>query len=138
MTLIKDTSLANVIANKEIIMMAKEYSAKGLIWPLFSTALFFLVFVGAMTLLFNWLEKSSAISGKGDVHMALLEVTGISKNFGSTHVLQNISQPGKRRSTGHHRFFRLRQNNVAALPELFGNAGYRCDPCGRQNPVGCR
>lgn len=81
MTLIKDTSLANVIANKEIIMMAKEYSAKGLIWPLFSTALFFLVFVGAMTLLFNWLEKSSAISGKGDVHMALLEVTGISKTL---------------------------------------------------------
>ena len=39
---VKDTSLANTIANKEIIMMAKEYSAKGLIWPLFSTALFFL------------------------------------------------------------------------------------------------
>ena len=38
-------------------MMAKEYSAKGLIWPLFSTALFFLVFVGALTLLFNWAEK---------------------------------------------------------------------------------
>ena len=37
-TLVKDTSLANTIANKEIIMMAKEYSAKGLIWPLFSTA----------------------------------------------------------------------------------------------------
>ena len=35
-TLVKDTSLANTIANKEIIMMAKEYSAKGLIWPLFS------------------------------------------------------------------------------------------------------
>ena len=30
-TLVKDTSLANTIANKEIIMMAKEYSAKGLI-----------------------------------------------------------------------------------------------------------
>ena len=29
----------------------------GLIWPLFSTALFFLVFVGALTLLFNWAEK---------------------------------------------------------------------------------
>ena len=56
-TLVKDTSLANVIANKDIIMMAKEYSAKGLIWPLFSTALFFLVFVGALTLLFNWAEK---------------------------------------------------------------------------------
>ena len=55
--MVKDTSLANTIANKEIIMMAKEYSAKGLIWPLFSTALFFLVFVGALTLLFNWAEK---------------------------------------------------------------------------------
>ena len=55
--LVKDTSLANVIANKDIIMMAKEYSAKGLIWPLFSTAVFFLVFVGALTLLFGWLEK---------------------------------------------------------------------------------
>ena len=52
-TLVKDTSLANVIANKEIIMMAKEYSAKGLIWPLFSTAIFFLVFVGALTLLLD-------------------------------------------------------------------------------------
>ena len=56
-TLVKDTSLANVIANKDIIMMAKEYSAKGLIWPLFSTALFFLVFVGALTLLLDWAEK---------------------------------------------------------------------------------
>ena len=56
-TLVKDTSLANVIANKEIIMMAKEYSAKGLIWPLFSTAIFFLVFVGALTLLLAWAEK---------------------------------------------------------------------------------
>ena len=56
-TLVKDTSLAKTIANKEIIMMAKEYSAKGLIWPLFSTALFFLVFVGALTILFNWAEK---------------------------------------------------------------------------------
>ena len=56
-TLIKDTSLANVISNKEIIMMAKEYGARGLIWPLFSTAIFFLVFVGALTLLLGRLEK---------------------------------------------------------------------------------
>ena len=56
-TLVKDTSLANIISNKEIIMMAKEYSAKGLIWPLFSTAIFFLVFVGALTLLLGWAEK---------------------------------------------------------------------------------
>ena len=38
-------------------MMATEYSAKRLIWPLFSTAIFFLVFVGVLTVLFNWLEK---------------------------------------------------------------------------------
>lgn len=56
-TLVKDTSLARIISNKEIIMMAQEYTSKGLIWPLFSTAVFFLVFVGALTLLFNGLEK---------------------------------------------------------------------------------
>ena len=38
-------------------MMAKEYGARGLIWPLFSTAIFFLVFVGALTLLLGRLEK---------------------------------------------------------------------------------
>lgn len=56
-TLVKDTSLARIISNKEIIMMAQEYAAKGLIWPLFSTAVFFLAFVGMLTLLFNRLEK---------------------------------------------------------------------------------
>jgi len=45
-TLVKDTSLARIIANKEIIMMAGEYSNKGLIWPLFATGIYFLVFVG--------------------------------------------------------------------------------------------
>lgn len=57
MTLIKDTALANVIANKEIIMMAKEFATKGMIWPLFSTALFFLLFCGALTLLLHFSEK---------------------------------------------------------------------------------
>jgi polar amino acid transport system permease protein len=56
-TLVKDTSLANIIANKEIIMMAKEYSTKGLIWPLFYTAVFFLVACGILTLLLGWVEK---------------------------------------------------------------------------------
>ncbi|HHU07865.1 MAG TPA: amino acid ABC transporter permease [Clostridiaceae bacterium] len=56
-TLVKDTSLARIIANKEIIMMAGEYSSKGLIWPLFATGIYFLVFVGFMTILFDWLEK---------------------------------------------------------------------------------
>lgn len=57
MTLVKDTSLANIIANKEIIMMAKEFGTKGLVWPLFSTAVFFLIFCGILTILFNKLEK---------------------------------------------------------------------------------
>ena len=56
-TLVKDTSLARIISNKEIIMMANEYTSKGLIWPLFSTGLFFLVFVGALTLLFGYIER---------------------------------------------------------------------------------
>lgn len=56
-TLVKDTSLARIISNKEIIMMAGEYSSKGLIWPLFATGIYFLVFVGGLTLLLNWLEK---------------------------------------------------------------------------------
>jgi len=56
-TLVKDTSLARIISCKEIIMMANEYTSKGLIWPLFSTGLFFLVFVGVLTILFGWLEK---------------------------------------------------------------------------------
>ncbi|NLW03293.1 MAG: amino acid ABC transporter permease [Clostridiaceae bacterium] len=56
-TLVKDTALARIIANKEIIMMAGEYSSKGLIWPLFATGIYFLAFVGALTLLLDWLEK---------------------------------------------------------------------------------
>ncbi len=57
MTLIKDTALANIIANLEIIMQAKQYAAKGLTWPLFATAIFFLAFCGILTLLFGRLEK---------------------------------------------------------------------------------
>lgn len=56
-TLVKDTSLARVISNVDIIMKAGEFSAKGLIWPLFSTGLFFLATVGLLTLLFNWIER---------------------------------------------------------------------------------
>ncbi len=56
-TLVKDTSLARIITIKEIIMMAGEYTNKGLIWPLFSTGIYFLIFVGILTLLFGWLEK---------------------------------------------------------------------------------
>ncbi len=56
-TLVKDTALANYISNMEIIMTAREFSAQGLIWPLFSTAIFFLIFVGILTFAFSKIEK---------------------------------------------------------------------------------
>ncbi len=56
-TLVKDTTLAYVISNVELIFAAKEYTSFGLIWPLFFTAFYFLFFVGVLTLLFGWFEK---------------------------------------------------------------------------------
>ena len=56
-TLVKDTSLARVIAVGEILLTATEYSAKGTIWPLFYTGAFFLVFSGLLTVLLSHIEK---------------------------------------------------------------------------------
>lgn len=56
-TLVKDTSLARVIGVYEIIMAAEDYTRVGIIWPLFSTAVFFLVFVGVLSLLLGYIEK---------------------------------------------------------------------------------
>ena len=56
-TLVKDTSLASVIAIPEILMNAKDFSMAGLIWPLFYSAVFFLAFCGILTLLFSFIEK---------------------------------------------------------------------------------
>ena len=59
-TLVKDTSLARVIIVPEILKNAEEFTAYGLIWPLFYTGVFYLVFVGALTLIFQKLEKKLA------------------------------------------------------------------------------
>ena len=57
-TLVKDTSLARIIAVKEIIMVAQEYvTARALIWPLFYSGAFYLVFCGILTILFSRIEK---------------------------------------------------------------------------------
>ena len=57
-TLVKDTSLARVIAVAELIKAAENITASnGLIWPLFYTGLFYLVFSGLLTLLFGQIEK---------------------------------------------------------------------------------
>lgn len=56
-TLVKDTSLARVIAVSEVLMEATHFSSNGIIWPLFYTGAFFLLFCGALTLLFGYVEK---------------------------------------------------------------------------------
>ena len=56
-TLVKDTALVRVIAVYEIIWMGESYIKKGMIWPLFYTAIFYLAFNGLLTILFGWLEK---------------------------------------------------------------------------------
>lgn len=56
-TLVKDTSLANFIMVKEVIMMAKEFGNKAMIWPLFYAGVFFLVFNGIVTVLLSRTEK---------------------------------------------------------------------------------
>lgn len=57
-TLIKDTALANCIAVAEIILKAKILAAEEmLIWPLFYTGAFYLLFVGLLTILLGRLEK---------------------------------------------------------------------------------
>ena len=57
-TLIKDTALANCIIVCEIIKLAKELAAtKAMIWPLFYTGVFYLAFVGILTILLGRLEK---------------------------------------------------------------------------------
>ena len=57
-TLVKDTALARVIMVVEIIRVAETFAAtRAIIWPLFYTGAFYLLFVGILTLLFGGLEK---------------------------------------------------------------------------------
>lgn len=57
-TLVKDTSLARAISVAEIFFVNEmDLLSKGLVWPMFYIAVFFLIFVGGLTLLFRFLEK---------------------------------------------------------------------------------
>ena len=56
-TLVKDTSLARIIGIYEIIWAGESFIKKGLIWPLFYTGAFYLIFSGLLTILLNKLEK---------------------------------------------------------------------------------
>lgn len=57
-TLVKDTSLARIIAAYELTFTGFAFmKSDGITWPLFYTAVFYLIFVGVLTLLFNYIEK---------------------------------------------------------------------------------
>ena len=57
----KDTSLARTIAIMELVKAGEAYmQSDGITWPLFYTAVYYLLFVGILTILFNWLEKKLA------------------------------------------------------------------------------
>ena len=57
-TLVKDTSLARIIAAYELTFAGYSFmKSDGLTWPLFYTGVFYLIFVGILTLLFNYIER---------------------------------------------------------------------------------
>lgn len=57
-TLVKDTSLARTISVYEIIWSGQAFiKSSGIIWPLFFTGVYYLLFSGVLTLLFNLIEK---------------------------------------------------------------------------------
>ena len=61
-TLVKDTSLARIISMQELIwagyaFLKGSHGYSGLLWPLFFTGLYYLASVGALTLLFGWIER---------------------------------------------------------------------------------
>ena len=61
-TLVKDTSLSRIIALQEIIWAGQSFlkgnqGIAGVIWPLFFTAVYYLIFNGILTVLLGRLEK---------------------------------------------------------------------------------
>ena len=57
-TLVKDTSLARIILVYEIIWAGQDFiKSSGVIWPLFFTGVYYLLFNGLLTVLFGYIEK---------------------------------------------------------------------------------
>ncbi len=61
-TLVKDTSLSRIIALQEIIWAGAAFlkgrsGISGVVWPLFFTAVYYLLWNGILTLLLGWVEK---------------------------------------------------------------------------------
>ena len=57
-TLVKDTSLARIIAAYELTFAGYSFmKSAGITWPLFYTGVFYLLFVGILTIVFKQIEK---------------------------------------------------------------------------------
>ncbi len=57
-TLVKDTSLARIIAIFELTKAGEAFmKSDGITWPLFYTGVYYLLFVGILTILFNYIER---------------------------------------------------------------------------------
>lgn len=57
-TLVKDTSLARIIAVEELTRLSQDIvNVYGIVWPLFYAGAFYLVFNGLLSVLFSWIEK---------------------------------------------------------------------------------
>ena len=57
-TLVKDTSLARIISVYELTFTGYSFmKSSGLVWPLFYTGVFYLLFVGVLTILFSYIER---------------------------------------------------------------------------------
>ncbi len=61
-TLVKDTSIARIISLQEVIwagysFMKGSHGYSGLLWPLFFTGVYYLAFIGLLTLLFGYIER---------------------------------------------------------------------------------
>ena len=57
-TLVKDTSLARVIGVIEVIKAGESFmKSAGITWPLFYTMVYYLILVGVLTILFNYIER---------------------------------------------------------------------------------
>ena len=67
-TLVKDTSIARIISLQEVIwagyaFLKSSHGYSGLLWPLFFTGVYYLIFNGVLTLLFGWVEKKLSYFG---------------------------------------------------------------------------
>ena len=139
LTLVKDTSLARIIALQEIIWAGQAFmkgsqGISGQIWPLFFTAIYYLIFNGILTVVLGKLEKKLDYFIKGETDH---------ENFRSRTFMQILWTDkgaeryqlfsGRKPGAFHHWFFRKWKNHASALPEFPGTAGQWYDPRQGQN-----